>query len=106
MREVSRPKYTSRGRSFTTISPVPGCRRMRATEVLRFPVAQMADVRSGLMRGLPALRQRYRLLRVVRMVGSGVHLELGHEPAPEAVLRQHALDGETDHARGMLGQHL
>src|SRR3989441_10228740 len=90
MREVSRPKYASSGRVFTTISPAPGWRRTRATEDFRLPVDQMTVTRSGLIAFSPALGERHRLLRLVRMVGTRVDLQLGRQASAEAVLRQHA----------------
>src|SRR5437773_619692 len=106
MREVSRPKYASSGRAFTTISPAPGWRRMRATEDFRLPVAQMTEARSGLIGFSPALVHRHRLLRLVRMVGTRVDLELGRQAPAEAVLRQHADDSVAHEADRMPGQHL
>src|SRR5262249_53118133 len=44
-------------------------------------------------------------LRPVWMIGPGVDLQLGREPASEAVLREHPLDGLADHAGGLLGEH-
>src|SRR5207245_7971397 len=105
-REVARPKYASSGRVFTTISPVPGWRRMRATEDFRLPVAQTTGARSGLIGCSPALRQRHRLLRLVRMVGARVDLELGRQAPAEAVLRQHAGHRVAHQADRMPGEHL
>src|SRR5204862_26440 len=90
MREVSRPKYASSGRVFTTISPAPGWRRTRATEDFRLPVDQMTVTRSGLIAFSPALGERHRLLRLVRMAGTRVDLQLGRQASADAVLRQHA----------------
>src|SRR5207244_4750533 len=106
MREVSRPKYASSGRVFTTISPAPGWRRTRATEDFRLPVDQMTVTRSGLIAFSPALGERHRLLRLVRMVGTRVDLQLGRQASAEAVLRQHAGHRLAHEADRMPGEHL
>src|SRR5262249_42480241 len=98
MRDDSRPKYSSAGRSFTVISPWPGRMRTRATEVLRLPVPQNtlpSRFISALTLALAAARpshQRHGLLCLVRVVWPRVHLELGGEPATQAILREHPLD--------------
>src|SRR5438552_7423385 len=106
MREVSRPKYASSGRAFTTISPAPGWRRMRATEDFRLPVAQMTETRSGLIGFSPALGERHRLLRLARMVGSRVALVFGRRALAEASLRQHAGYSVAPHAGRMPAEKL
>src|SRR5690349_2673384 len=103
MRDVSRPKYASSGRSLTTISPSPGWRRTRATDDFRLPVAQMTEERSGLIfcSSLSTLGERDGLLCPVRMLRPGVDLELRGEVPSEPVLRQHADDRFTHDARRM-----
>src|SRR5580765_8577569 len=107
MRDVSRPKYASSGRSLTTISPSPGWRRTRATDDFRLPVAQMTEERSGLIfPSLSTLGERDGLLCPMRMIRPGVDLELRGELPSEAVLRQHADDRFAHEARRALREHL
>src|SRR5437667_11051238 len=79
---------------------------MRATEDFRLPVAQMTETRSGLMGFSPALGERHRLLRLVRMVGTRVDLQLGRQASAEAVLRQHSGHRFAHEADRMPGEHL
>ena len=50
--------------------------------------------------------ERLGLLRLVRMLAAGEHVQLAEHAPAERVLRQHALDGELDRALGMLAQQL
>src|SRR5580693_9282509 len=57
---------------------------------------------AALLGNLPDL-VRLRLLRLVRVVGTGVDLELAERLAAERVLRQHPLDGLLDGSLRVLG---
>src|SRR5262249_4484117 len=57
------------------------------------------------LRGPPDLG-RPRLLRGVRVLGPGVDLELADELTAQAVVREHALDGQLDGLLRALGQQL
>src|SRR3954462_2349218 len=61
----------------------------RATDVLRLPVPRYCAMSA-------IERELLRRLRLVRMLGTGVDLELGELRRGELVLRQHALDGLAD----------
>src|SRR5687767_6396851 len=74
--------------------PVPGLSRIRATEVLRLPVAVMMN--EGLANG-----EDLRLLRGVGMFGAGVDAELREHLAAEVVLGKHAAHRRADDAVGM-----
>src|SRR5438105_5052686 len=100
---VSRPKYSSSVRSFTTNSPVPGFMRTRAIDSLRRPVAvtsnSLVAIKSSSSPGGRALRgRRHRggLLRGVRVLVARVHLELLHQGASEVGAREHAAHGVLD----------
>src|SRR6185436_2975665 len=91
IRDVGRGKYCSRVRLFTSMLPLPGRKRTRATAVLRRPVA-------GISSDLPFIAsmsssQRLRLLRSVRVLGPRVNLQLGDQPLAQPVGGQHALHG-------------
>src|SRR5215469_2297972 len=47
-----------------------------------------------------------RLLRLVRVLATGKHMELLEHAPAEGILRQHALDRELDRPLGMLGEEL
>src|SRR6476646_7674335 len=96
-------KYDANSRPLTTILPVPGRSRTRATASLRRPVVWMR----GLLKNSPlcsrdarlaALGQRTddRLLRLVRMGRPAVDLQLLQHLAPERTLREHAAHRELD----------
>src|SRR5215472_12406199 len=99
-------KYDAKSRPLTTIFPVPGRSRTRATASLRRPVVWMR----GLLTRVPSCSSRRRshaarlaalgqranhgALGLVRVRGSGVHLQLAEHLAAEGALRQHAPDRE------------
>src|SRR5260221_14105650 len=96
-------KYDANSRPLTTILPVPGRNRTRATASLRRPVVWM----SGLLTNGPlcsrdarlaALGQRADdgLLRLMRMRRSAVDLQLLQHLAPEGSLGEHAAHRELD----------
>src|SRR5262245_43727936 len=105
MRDDSRPKYWSAGRSFTTNSPSPDLIRTRATDVLRFPVPQNTLL-SALIGVSPTLDQWNGLLRPMGVVRPRIDLELRGQPAAEPVLREHPLDRLPEQPRGALVEHL
>src|SRR3954470_19375529 len=84
--------------------PWPGISRTRATEVLRLRCRCRRPCPQPTSRSFLQSRERRRLLRVVRMRGSGVHLELAKLCAADAVLRQHAADGVPDDLFGPAGE--
>src|SRR5712691_10044581 len=88
---IALPKCSARLRPLTTISPSPGSSRTRATAVLRRPVPNEKAV-GVLMQCRSSSGERFRPLRLVRVVGSGVDLQLAELLGPEAVVGQHALD--------------
>jgi len=73
---------------------VPGFKRIRATEVLRLPVAVMMN--EGQANG-----EDLRLLRSVGMLGAGVHAKLREHLTSEVVLRKHAAHGRAHDAIGV-----
>src|SRR5689334_5543031 len=99
---VSRPKYSSRVRSLTTKSPLPGFIRTRAMDCLRRPVAETISSLAILSRSLCVGRfHRGGLLGGVRMLIAGVDLELLHQGAPERGARQHPAHRVLDQPGGL-----
>src|ERR1700694_1304982 len=92
---VARGKYSSRVLPFTQLVPSPGRRITRATDVLRLPVPRYCAISAM----CPLVLERKRLggLRLVRMHGASVDLQLVQLGAREAVAGQHALDGLAQH---------
>src|ERR1700722_19060148 len=74
---------------------------MRATAVLRRPVAQMMFFFSAM--GFSLLLHYLRLLRLMRMLGARVYLQLVEHPPAKTVLRQHPAYGDFYQALGFLG---
>src|SRR5690606_24018368 len=117
-------KYTARSRPLIFHCPVPGTTRTRATASLRRPVpppllctawrlgATGVSVVMVSVTGVPSsalLRDLAddigdRLLRGVRVLGPGVHLELADLLAAQFVVREHPGHGLLDHAAGVLLQ--
>src|SRR5436309_3558236 len=87
------PKCSSSVRPFTTISPSPGRRRTRAIAVLRRPVPEK---KAGVVIDGSSSGERLRPLGLMRMVGTGVDLELPELLDPETGSRQHPLHGAAD----------
>src|SRR5689334_19212166 len=85
--------------------PDPALSQTRAIAFLRLPVAY---VRLSVVATLVALLQLYverlRLLRRVRVIGSGINLELGQHLPAEDVLREHPLDRLLDRKLGLPGE--
>src|SRR6476646_10573269 len=96
-------KYEANSRPLTTILPVPGRSRTRATASLRRPVVWIR----GLLKNVPLCSREARLaalgqraddgsLRLVGMGRTGVHLQLLQLLASERTLGQHAAHRELD----------
>src|SRR5438309_6565971 len=81
-----------------SILPLPGVMRMRATEVLRRPVAM-----NSCAGAIKKLRQRNRgwFLRGVRMRTAAVNFQLSINRATEPIMRNHPAQGPVDEEVGM-----
>src|SRR4051794_29820217 len=93
-RWVRRGKYSSSVLPLIHVLPSPGRRITRATDVLRFPVPRYWAgwlERVSDMSGEPLL-ERLRRLRLVRMLGAGVDLQLRDLLPREPVPREPAPD--------------
>src|SRR5689334_23502522 len=110
------------GRPLMNDWPLPGRSLTRAVASLRRPVefgAGVADLLNDMTSGSGAAnrrdsrggacarygsvreRQGLRRLRGVRMLRAGIDLELLDHGAAQAVLRQHAANGQEEHAIGL-----
>src|SRR5215218_2239066 len=109
-------KYSSMVRPFNLNWPVPGTSRTRTIASLRRPtvctgfsavvtLALLWTRRTRLLRDLGDL-ERDGLLGGVRVLRTRVHLQLPQHLPAEAVLGEHALDGQLDGALRPLGQQL
>src|SRR3954468_20731957 len=87
------PKCSSRERPLTTISPSPGSRRTRAIAVFRRPVPEKKE---GLTIDVSSSGERLRPLGLMRVVGSGIDLQLAQLLRAEAVPRKHPLHGPAE----------
>src|SRR6516164_6877668 len=99
IRWVSDGKYSATSRRLTTIFPVPGRSRTRATARLRRPVDWMSGLGIEILGGASDAgaslleSERLRLLGGMGMGGAGVDLELGQLRPTQPGLGQHAPDG-------------
>src|ERR1700690_222520 len=104
-------KYAANSRPLTTILPVPGRSRTRATASLRRPVVWIkglltrnpSRLESSCDAGLAAFGQRThdRLLGLVRMGRAPVDLQLAQHLTTQRALREHAPHGELDDLFGV-----
>src|SRR5919201_2490197 len=84
VRKACRGKYSSIVRPLIQVAPSPGRRITRATEVFRLPVPwYWACSAIHVLQ-----RERLRRLRLVRMLGAGVDLQLAQLGTAEPVPRQ------------------
>src|SRR5205085_11617684 len=93
IRCAARGKYWSIVRPLIQVAPSPGRRITRATEVFRLPVPRYCAIWLKSLLQVQGLR----VLRPVRMLGTGVDLELRQLAARQLVLGEHPLDGQADH---------
>src|SRR5438477_536383 len=93
VRQMFRGKYSSSVRPLIQVAPSPGRRITRATEVFRLPVPRYCAIWLKSLLQVQGLR----VLRPVRMLGTGVDLELRQLAARQLVLGEHPLDGQADH---------
>src|SRR5689334_24209045 len=87
-----RGKYSSSVRPLIQVVPSPGRRITRATDVLRLPVPLYCACSAIAI----LQRKRLRSLRLVRMLGARVDLQLEELRATETGAREHAPDGLAD----------
>src|SRR6266567_1754692 len=99
-------KYCSKGRPFTLMTPDPGRSRTRATASFLRPVLWTR----GLGNEAPSARAlrhelvRLRLLRRVRMGGTGVDAQPLQQTAPETALGEHPAHRAPHHLLGIAGE--
>src|SRR5262245_26993939 len=110
MREVSRPKYSSRVRLLMWNFPSPAIRRTRAIDVFRRPVARCLPSCSAIasflaLRVASSADRSHGLgpLGVMRMIGTRVNFELRCQRPRKTILRKHPADRQLDEPLRMTG---
>src|SRR5262249_5303805 len=95
VRCAARGKYSSMLRPLNQVTPSPGRRITRATDVFRLPVPRYCALSVGATSVLQ--RQRLGCLRLVGMLRTRVDLQLRDLRTREPVPGEHALDRLTEH---------